>query len=153
MTPMIDVVFLLLIFFLWTSSFQAIETLLPSQLTIGGAAGPRVELQQEDFERIVVRIASRDGAAQWQINQQPVASLVELRQRLAQLASIKADLPVVVDPLAEVPFGDVIDVYDVALGVGLSNIQFATRAELLGSSSGLRPPATPRATPAGDKDE
>jgi biopolymer transport protein ExbD len=131
MTPMIDVVFLLLIFFLWTSSFQAIETLLPSQLTIGGAAGPRAELQQEDFERIVVRIASRDGAAQWQINQQPVASLVDLRQRLAQLASIRADLPVVVDPMAEVPFGDVIDVYDVALRVGFSNIQFATRAELL----------------------
>ena len=29
MTPMIDVVFLLLIFFVWTASFQVVEYLLP----------------------------------------------------------------------------------------------------------------------------
>ena len=33
MTPMIDVVFLLLVFFVWTASFQAIEYLLPSSLS------------------------------------------------------------------------------------------------------------------------
>ena len=32
MTPMIDVVFLLLVFFVWTASFQIIEQALPSQL-------------------------------------------------------------------------------------------------------------------------
>ena len=31
MTPMIDVVFLLLVFFVWTASFQIIEHVLPSK--------------------------------------------------------------------------------------------------------------------------
>ena len=56
MTPMIDVVFLLLIFFVWTSSFQAIEAVLPSQLTSAGDPGRGSDLPQEDFERIVVRL-------------------------------------------------------------------------------------------------
>ena len=33
MTPMIDVVFLLLVFFVWTASFHAVEYLLPSSLS------------------------------------------------------------------------------------------------------------------------
>jgi len=34
MTPMIDVVFLLLVFFIWTSSFHIVENVLPSRLTV-----------------------------------------------------------------------------------------------------------------------
>ena len=33
MTPMIDVVFLLIIFFVWTAGFQMVEHVLPSNLT------------------------------------------------------------------------------------------------------------------------
>ena len=33
MTPMIDVVFLLLIFFVWTASFQIVEQILPSEIS------------------------------------------------------------------------------------------------------------------------
>jgi biopolymer transport protein ExbD len=132
MTPMIDVVFLLLIFFLWTASFQAIETVLPSQLTATGARGAGDDLPQEDFERVVVRLVARGAAVQWQLNGQAVANLAALEQRLGQLAGIKSDLPVVVDPTEDVPFGAVIDVYDVSLRAGLTNIQFTTRAELLG---------------------
>ena len=32
MTPMIDVVFLLLVFFVWTASFQVVENMLPTSL-------------------------------------------------------------------------------------------------------------------------
>ena len=70
------------------------------------------------------------GLAAWTINSQPVPSLEILAGRLQQIVEIKADLPVVIDPAEDVPFGDVIDVYDVSLRVGLSNIQFTTRGEL-----------------------
>jgi biopolymer transport protein ExbD len=145
MTPMIDVVFLLLIFFLWTSSFQAIETLLPSQLTArgGGAGGGEGDLLEEDFEQIVIRITSRPNGIAWHINGQPVASLAELQSRLRSLSSIKPDLPVIIDPAEDVPFGPVIDVYDTSLGVGCSNIQFTTRAELLASPSSESSRLTP----------
>ncbi len=131
MTPMIDVVFLLLIFFVWTTSFQAVEAVLPSQLTSSGDVRQGRQLQQEDFERIVIRLIHRGTTVDLQLNGQPVTTLAALEQRLGQLARIKADLPVVIDPAAEVPFGDVIDVYDTSYRVGLSNIQFTTRAELL----------------------
>jgi biopolymer transport protein ExbD len=136
MTPMIDVVFLLLIFFLWSSSFQAIETILPSQLSASGGVGGDADLLDEDFERIVIRVIAQPEGVDWQLNGQPIVSLAELRAKLKTLSAIKPDLPVIIDPAEEVPFGPVIDVYDTSLGVGLSNIQFATRAELLGLGSG-----------------
>jgi biopolymer transport protein ExbD len=132
MTPMIDVVFLLLIFFLWTSSFQAIETLLPSHLTTAGGGAGSADLAVEDFEHIVIRLAGdRASDVAWQINGQPVPSLDDLHARLRTLAGIRPDLPVIIDPDDGVPFGPIIDVYDTALSVGFSNLQFATKAELL----------------------
>ena len=128
MTPMIDVVFLLLIFFVWTASFQAVEALLPSQLTGRNVASTGNDLQEEDFERIVIRIQSQEGALQWLVNDQPVHDLVVLKQRLMLLASIRADLPVVIDPALEVVFGHVIDVYDAVRCVGMANIQFTTQS-------------------------
>ena len=133
MTPMIDVVFLLLIFFLWTASFQAAEALLPSQLAEVAARGTGDDdlLVEEDFEQIVIRVQSQGKAISWQINQQPVETLREVSERLKLLASIRSDLPVVIDPALDVEFGHVIDAYDAARQVGMANIQFTTRAEAL----------------------
>ena len=39
MTPMIDVIFLLLIFFVCTASFRAVEEVLPTNLSLPGAIG------------------------------------------------------------------------------------------------------------------
>ena len=129
MTPMIDVVFLLLIFFVWTASFQVVEVLLPSELTSSAEAGPEANLQEEDFERIVVRILvdAIPGSPRWSINGRPLGDWSEVQATLAELAGIRADLPVVIDPEFEVPLGDVIDVYDAARNVGLGNIQFTAR--------------------------
>ena len=55
----------------------------------------------------------------------------QLSERLKLLASIRSDLPVVIDPALNVEFGHVIDAYDVARQVGMTNIQFTTRAEAL----------------------
>ena len=58
MTPMIDVVFLLLIFFVWTASFQVVEYVLPSELStlLGNQAAVDVPPPEADFEDVVVRI-------------------------------------------------------------------------------------------------
>ena len=127
MTPLIDVVFLLLIFFVWTASFQVVEVLLPSRMTASTGPGSQQDLQDEDFERIVVRILNSESGLRWQINEQMVDGLEALSQRLVQFADIRADLPVVIDPGLEIPFGNVIDVYDRSRAAGLANIQFTTR--------------------------
>lgn len=127
MTPMIDVVFLLLVFFVWTSSFQVIEYLLPSSLLSSAGSGLEAEADPEriDFERVVVHLSWRDNRRAWTVNRRPVESLDRVRQTLDSVASINSEIPVVLDPEPDVPIGHVIDVYDIARQVGFDKVQFA----------------------------
>ena len=133
MTPMIDVVFMLLIFFVWTASFHVAELILPSTLVSQNESEGNQILDPtlEDLERVVVRIeGGRSGRAlSWQVNDVALPTLAAVRDRLHTVAGIKNDLPVLVDPDASVPLGDVIDVYDAAKVVGFQNVQFATPVE------------------------
>ena len=129
MTPMIDVVFLLLVFFVWTASFQAVEYLLPSSLSQKQGSGQTVNLDQPppeiEFEDIVVRISYVDKRPAWSVNGQSVGSLNDVRERLALVADIKTDSPVILHPDESVPVGNVIDVYDATRLAGFTQIQFA----------------------------
>ena len=134
MTPMIDVVFLLLIFFVWTNSFQPEELLLPSGLASTPGTTPAVqELDMPaELEPIVVRLelpqeADSDTSIQWQVNGRAVPDLDELGSMLRSLVEIKPDLPVVIDAAANVTLRHVVDAYDEARLVGFSRILFAAR--------------------------
>src|SRR5688500_18895303 len=86
LTPMIDCVFLLMIYFLWSSSFAVAEMSLPSSLTAQATSGAGSATQppppEADFENVVVRVLAAQGKTQWDINGAPVASLAELRRTL-----------------------------------------------------------------------
>ena len=127
MTPMIDVVFLLLVFFVWTASFHAVEYLLPSSLSqqLGNAAVIDSPPPEAEFEDVIVRILWQDDQVVWQVNGQDVLSLDEVKQRLQLVAGIKIDAPVILHPDEEVPVGAVIDVYDISRIAGFDKIQFA----------------------------
>ena len=129
MTPMIDVVFLLLVFFVWTASFHAVEYLLPSSLSQKQGTGQTVNVDEPppeiEFEDIVVRISFTNNQPAWSVNGQPVASLSEVRSQLALVADIKIDSPVILHPDETVPVGNVIDVYDATRLAGFTLIQFA----------------------------
>lgn len=131
MTPMIDVVFLLLIFFVCTASFQPIEALLPGDLLISGAGIANVPLEEQpQLERVVLRAAidSQDRVA-WTVNEKECGSHEQLQDLLAALAEIDPTLPVVVDPDRDVPLGDVINGYDTARQAGFGKVKFATSVE------------------------
>ena len=130
MTPMVDVVFMLLIFFVWTTSFHIPELVLPSSLISQQQGQGKVELdpELEDLERIVVTLGWSGARPLWTINGVPVARLGAVQERLAAVAEIRADLPVLVDPVAEVALGHVIDVYDLARQAGFETVQFATES-------------------------
>ena len=129
MTPMIDVVFMLLIFFVWTASFQVVELVLPSSLiTDEGQGTTELAPELEDLERVVVRMGWNGASPTWTVNEIPAASFAEVKSRLVAVARIRNTLPVLVDPESVVPLGDVIDVYDVARIAGFQNVQFATPA-------------------------
>jgi biopolymer transport protein ExbD len=126
MTPMIDVVFLLLVFFVWTASFQVVEYLLPSELSSlsGNLAAVEDPPPEADFENVVVRIHWIGDQPGWTINDQQADSLDQLQQRLQAIARVKQDAPVILHPDEDVPLGDVIDVFDISRLVGFEKIQF-----------------------------
>lgn len=131
MTPMIDVVFLLLVFFLWTASFQVLEYSLPSNISAPANAGSEAErqLEIEDFDQIVVRITGEPASLRYSINQRQAADLPEVRKILTTLASHKNDVPLIIDPQETVPVGRVIDVYDIGRIANFQEIQFAVEPD------------------------
>ena len=129
MTPMIDVVFLLLVFFVWTASFQVVEHLLPSSVSTPSTAGT-AEVndpppEEVDFDQIVIRVLWQGDRPAWTINGESIATLADVRQRLAVVASIKQDAPVILDPDPAAPLGHVIDLYDAARLENFQRVQFA----------------------------
>ncbi len=130
MTAMIDVVFLLLIFFVCTASFQVVEFVLPSNLLVSSNASVDVPIEPpDDLERIVVEVATGESGVTWRVNDLPCASRGELAELLSAVASVDASLPVVVDCQDAVPLGEAITVYDTARSLGLAKVQFAADAE------------------------
>ena len=132
MTPMIDVVFLLLVFFVWTSSFQIVEQILPSELSSQLGSEP-VEIDtpppEKDFDDVVLRIGWNGEVPNWKINDEPVESKAALRERLGLIAGIKTDAPVILHPDQIVPLGFVIEAYDVARLAGFEQVSFAVNPE------------------------
>lgn len=130
MTPMIDVVFLLLVFFIWTASFQIPEASLSSSIAAPPAGtGEAVDAPltpTDDFDQIVLRIVGGGQGVQWRLNDQPIADPAALKHRLAAIASVRHDAPLILHPDSEVVLGDVIRTYDLARLAGFESIQFAT---------------------------
>lgn len=141
MTPMIDVIFLLLIFFVCTASFRAAEEVLPAQLALPGSlaeAPPPPDLELEELDEVIVHIAWQQERPIWQLRlpgsrlpQRACESLAQLRGLLQAVAQIRADLPVILHVEPQVPVEHLIDVYDLCRQVGLRRIQFAASAETL----------------------
>ncbi len=129
MTPMIDVVFLLLIFFVWTSSFAVVEFALQSHVsdaTAGAAAEPPARPAEEiDFHDVVVRIVWVENRPAWRINDEPMVALDELRGRLTAIFQANAAAPVIIHPDPDTPLNHVIAVYDISRLIGFEKVNLA----------------------------
>lgn len=124
LTPMIDVVFLLLVFFVWTASFHVAEQSLPATVSAtGGNPDPQQVPEDVEFDDVVIRISYQRQAA-WSLNGQPVSDLASMQRDLKSIAEIRNQTRVMIDPDPNVPFGEIIDVFDVAQTAGLSRIHF-----------------------------
>lgn len=130
MTPMIDVVFLLLIFFVCTTSFRAHEQSLPTNLLVPGqtASPVAVDPQLEELEEVIVRLRGQAEQVSWQVNDRPCDHLSLVRQILATLAQVDVQIPVVLDVASEIHLGRVVELYDLCREVGFQRIQFAARS-------------------------
>lgn len=132
MTPMIDVVFLLLVFFIWTSSFEVPEFDLPSAIAEPppGESDVAESLPPtEPFDEIVVRLAIADGQLHIQLNEQPIENLAMLQSRLREIIAIGVQPPVIIDPADEITMNVAVKAYDVARTAGADRVLFAAQPE------------------------
>ncbi|MFK7766854.1 MAG: ExbD/TolR family protein [Mariniblastus sp.] len=128
MTPMIDVVFLLLVFFVWTASFQIVEHILPSNMStqVGSAEIDDMDPPPEkDFDDVVLRVGWDGVSPNWRINNQAVASLDAVETQLKVISEIENTAKLVLHPDPMVPVGHVIEAYDVANLAGFGTVSFA----------------------------
>ena len=131
MTPMIDVIFLLLVFFLTTSSFQVAELLLPSGVSnmsppTGQAHLNPPEPTDDQIEQIIVKLAMQDDTPTINFNGLAL-SMSDLPPRLQAIFAARPDVPVIIDPDGKVPAKYVVTVYDTARQAGLARVYLATR--------------------------
>ncbi len=131
LTPMIDVVFLLLIFFLVTLKFKVLEGKLPTFLPkdVGVNSAPVDDLL-EKVEIGIVKDPSRGAGAphygiQVIVNNQRMPSLDAFTQKLRAMRSADDELKSTLYPQVGVNYEQVIKVVDAAVAANMTDITFA----------------------------
>ncbi len=134
MTSMIDVVFLLLVFFICASIGSVADRLLPANLQGTTTAAPESTDAAERWEHppIQIRLQPADDAGsepqaspQVLLNGQPLQNLPELHSRLTQLAAIDPSAPVVLSIHDDIRVQDFVSIYDLCQRLKLERISFA----------------------------
>jgi biopolymer transport protein ExbD len=125
MTSMIDVVFLLLIFFMVTTSFTR-QTEVKIKLPEANGA------EAEDFAKSVTITIDDKGeyylmGSDGESRKLPDQSRETLMRELPRLAAQAKDIPFIINADGKTPHQSVMTVLDVAGQVGFSHITFATQ--------------------------
>jgi biopolymer transport protein ExbD len=129
MTPMIDVVFNLLIFFVVTASGSPPEKLLPGDLPDSGALKTQVEpVARESWVTDVWLKLQVDGvgkALQVNMNGTVYQDLDQLKAILRELAKLSPENPVILDIAPSVQMEQLVDVWDTCIAAGFESVSFA----------------------------
>ena len=133
MMPMIDVVFLLLVYFVWTRSFDPVELEVAGSVALPAETSPAARSQ--DFnepppeEEIVVAIRGDANRTTIEMAGTVLEDLEGLRNRLQSLVRLGVQPPLIIDPDPAVPMARAIAVYDIADASGVDQIMFAVDAD------------------------
>jgi len=124
MASMIDVVFLLLIFFMCTSSFPKLENDMAAQLPHSGSGDAALE---EDFEPIRVRLAPMgESGVLLSVDGRACGSFPALLEALRARRAV-ADLPVIIEAESTVLFGHMVSALDSCHQADLRRVAFSRR--------------------------
>ncbi len=129
MTPMIDVVFNLLIFFVVTATGAPPEKLLPADLPANGAIVS--EVVPDDQKPLVtdvwlkLSLAGEAQALQVDMNGTVYQDLDQLKANLRALAEIGPENPVILDIAPSVQMEQLVDVWDTCIAAGFQSVSFA----------------------------
>ena len=120
LTPLIDVVFLLLIFFMVSTTFER-EAELSIELPEATS-----ETEKQEVEKIDLAI---DASGRFYVNGRQLVNKQPktLKQAIGEAAAGETNIPLVISADAKTPHQSVILVMDTARQLGLVRLRFATR--------------------------
>ncbi|MBL4584440.1 MAG: biopolymer transporter ExbD [Pseudomonadales bacterium] len=122
MTPLIDIVFLLMVFFLMTINFEKPEEVLTHQLPqLGNEAS---EDPSKDWEKVELDLAivKHNGELQLQLQERTLSSYEDLHLFLEQLPD---DIVIIINAADDVPYKHIIGVYNSCLKANKEDIVFS----------------------------
>jgi biopolymer transport protein ExbD len=150
MTPMIDVTFLLLIFFMCTIKFKTLEGKLSAYLPkdVGVNTSPATPIEKVEIKMQVMNEGTRykavrsgtptepwdgegrfvygpDRAINFSIGPRSFSDIDGVRVRLKEVFAATPERPVTIDPRKGVVYADVVKVLDAAIQAGFEEISFA----------------------------
>jgi biopolymer transport protein ExbD len=117
-TPLIDVVFLLLIFFMVSTTFERESQIM---IELPEAAGQEVEHKKDELD-ITINIAGT-----FFVNQREVVNteIETLKQAIRKAVGERRDLPVIINADARTPHQAVMTAMDAASQLGLMKMTFS----------------------------
>lgn len=122
MTPLIDVIFLLLIFFILAIRLEKPEGVLENILPESDVSG--VADQQKDWEVVKLRVKLITEGEQLKIYLQERV-VYTYKDLLSYLKMLPQEIMLVIEPESKVPYKYVIGVYNTCIKAKKSNIVFA----------------------------
>ncbi len=119
MTPMIDAIFLLLIFFMCSSSLRSFESQLPTQISQRGSGQ-----KEEPYPPIRIRLTKTAAGVLVLCDEQPCSDFHDLTGRLKKRRAI-ADAAVIIEGGGRVPFGRMVAALDACHQADLRRVAFS----------------------------
>ncbi len=135
MTPLIDVVFQLLIFFICASTGHMKELLLPTDFRAGAVGAATLPELEQPLGEVSIRLKRVDEVTVAFLEGREFPDLEQLGATLRALANAATDIPVTLEIGSEVTMGDVIYVYDVCRSAKFQSVNFAVTKSGSGTKS------------------
>ncbi|MBO7722452.1 MAG: biopolymer transporter ExbD [Thermoguttaceae bacterium] len=125
MTSMIDVIFLLLIFFVFTANFDELERLLPMNLTLPGTTAQEKTVEIPEEQTVTIRLfGSAQSPPSWEIGEEHFSDRTALEKRIGGYSE---STTIIIAPDGTVPIESVLDLYDLCRQSGLERLQFLAK--------------------------
>lgn len=131
MTPLIDVVFQLLIFFICASTGHLREMLLPTDFASGAIGDKAPREIEKPIGEVRIKLRRDVDTTIYQIEGRDFDELGGVEEFLRSLAKEAIDIPVILEIQGDVPLGDAVSVYDTCRAVRFRSIHFAVDPRLL----------------------
>jgi len=131
MTPLIDVVFQLLIFFICASTGHLRELLLPTDFAAGALGEQTARQIERPLGEVWIRLSRESDETVMRVEGLEFRRLDELQATLRALAETANDIPVILDIGGDVPLGEAVGVFDASRAAGFRSINFAAEAPRL----------------------